>query len=65
MATEVKENDTPYEKHKKLGHKMGRYSPNGITIIEECEDCGARFLHNPCDKYPVTMRHLVIENKET
>ncbi len=48
---------TPNEKHETLGHPpMTRYSPNGVDIIEECETCGARFLHNPAIGYPVSMR---------
>lgn len=46
---------TPYEKHKETGHHTTRYSPNGIDIIEECEECGMRWLHHPGDKWPVTM----------
>lgn len=48
--------DTPYNRHAALGHKMGRYSPNGVDIIEECDECKARFLHNPAIGYPVTIR---------
>jgi hypothetical protein len=47
---------TPYDQHAALGHDVSRYSPNGVDIIEECSTCGARFLHNPCIGYPVTMR---------
>lgn len=46
---------TPYQKHAALNHApMSRYSPNSVDIIEEC-DCGARFMHNPCIGYPVTL----------
>ena len=52
---------TPYQKHKELNHKMGRYSPNGIDIIEECDTCGARFLWHPGDEYaPISLRYKVI-----
>ena len=46
---------TPYHLHARMRHRMTRYSPNGVDIIEECADCGARFLHNPCIDYPVTL----------
>jgi hypothetical protein len=54
---------TPYENHKTLAHKMTRYSPNGIDIVEECEECEARFIHNPSIGYPVTLEH--VRRKET
>jgi hypothetical protein len=47
---------TPYEKHGQAGHRTTRYSPNGIDVVEECLDCSARWLHNPCIGYPVAMR---------
>lgn len=47
---------TPYQRHAQEGHIMTRYSPNGVQIIEECPNCGQRFLHDPCIGYPVTMR---------
>lgn len=46
---------TPYERHAELDHHMTRHSPNGVDIIEECSDCGMRWLHNPAIGYPVTM----------
>jgi hypothetical protein len=46
---------TPYEEHAELNHHMTRYSPNGIDIIEECSECGARFLHNPSIGYPISL----------
>jgi hypothetical protein len=46
---------TPYQRHAALGHHMSRYSPNGIDIIEECDDCPLRFIHSPCVGYPITM----------
>jgi len=46
---------TPYQKHAQLDHKTSRYSPNGIDIIEECDECHMRFLHNPAIGYPVTI----------
>lgn len=46
---------TPYEEHKRLEHKMSRYSPDGFVIIEECDECGLRWLHNPLVGYPVTL----------
>lgn len=49
------DNLTPYQRHEQLGHEMTRYSPNGVDIIEECTECGARWLHNPCIGYPVTL----------
>lgn len=47
---------TPYERHQQRNHQMTRYSPNGVDIIEECTNCGARWLHNPAIGYPVTLR---------
>jgi len=54
MTTKLKRK-TPYQQHEVLNHKMTRYSPNSVDIIEECSDCGMRFLHNPCIGYPVTL----------
>ncbi len=47
---------------------MGRYSPNGIDIVEECDPCGARFPWHPGDKYaygypvgiPISLGYKVI-----
>ena len=50
---------TPYDQHEQQGHRTTRYSPNGVDIIEECDDCGARWLHNPCIGYPVSLRPFV------
>ena len=47
--------ETPYERHAQRGHKMTRHSPNGIDIVEECPECGARFLIKPNDKYPISL----------
>ena len=47
---------TPYQQHEKLHHKMSRSSPNGLDIIEECEECPARFLHTRTVDYPITLR---------
>ena len=47
---------TPYEKHKKLDHKTGRYSPDGFQIIEECQECPGQWLHDPLIGYPVTLQ---------
>ena len=49
---------TPYQKHAKLKHKTSQYSPNGVDIIEECEDCYMQFLHTPAIGYPVTIRRI-------
>lgn len=46
---------TPYEKHAALNHKISRNSPNGVDIIETCLTCGAKWLHNPCYGYPISM----------
>lgn len=46
---------TPYKNHATLNHHLSRYSPNGVDIIEECDDCGQRWLHNPSIGYPVTL----------
>ena len=43
---------TPYEKHKTLDHETTWHSPDGFCKVEECTDCGARFLHSPIEKYP-------------
>lgn len=52
---------TPYQLHETLDHgPMGRHSPNGIDVIEECDKCGARFLHNPCIGYPVSMSYMPV-----
>ena len=55
---------TPYELHESMGHRMTRYSPNGVDIIEECQDCGLRFLHNPSIGYPVTLDPVPTNAKE-
>ena len=55
---------TPYQLHGQLGHHTTTFSPNGIDIIEECETCGARFLHNPAIGYPVSMRCLTIAQSD-
>jgi len=47
---------TPYQQHAAYGHVTCRFSPNGVQIIEECSQCGMRFLHDPCFGYPITMR---------
>ena len=48
---------TPYERHAAQGHgPMGRYSPNGLDIIEECDHCGARFMHRGIIGDTVTLR---------
>lgn len=49
---------TPYRLHEMKEHKITRYSPNGVDIIEECEECKARFLHNPCIGFPVTLEPI-------
>jgi hypothetical protein len=53
---------TPYENHTDLNHHLTRYSPNGVDIIEECDDCPARFLHNPSIGYPVSLSPLIKTN---
>ena len=54
--------ETPYERHAKLGHgDMSRYSPNGVDIVEECQVCNERWLHNPCFGYPITLPHKTPE----
>lgn len=63
MSTQAKQTDhaqaiTPYARHDALGHTLTRYSPDGISIIEECSQCGARFLfqpgHEPVSLSPVS-----------
>ena len=55
---------TPYENHVELEHgPMTRHSPNGIDIIEECDECGARFMHTPSLDYPITMPHILNANR--
>jgi len=51
---------TPYQRHEGLGHHMARHSPNGVDIIEECSDCGARFLHNPCFDFPISLSYVTV-----
>ena len=47
---------TPYEQHKHdCGGDFTKHSPNGIDTIEECTDCGQRFLHNPVFRIPITL----------
>lgn len=46
---------TPYQVHQTLDHHMSRHSPDGYEIIEECDDCGQRWQHNPSIGYPVTL----------
>ena len=36
--------ERPFQTHAKLGHRMSRYSPNGMGIIEECRECPMSFL---------------------
>ena len=52
---------TPYKQHEALGHKTTTHSPNSVDIIEECPECGARFLHSPCTGYPITLDHMDVE----
>lgn len=46
---------TPYEAHKALSHATSRYSPNGIDTIEECIECGRRWLFHPTDEYSIEL----------
>lgn len=46
---------TPYNNHRKLGHKTTDYSPDGFIKIEECAECKAKFIHSPLYAYPLTM----------
>lgn len=46
---------TPYQTHATLGHLMSRHSPDGFDIIEECDECGQRWLHNPTYDMPITL----------
>ena len=48
-------NQTPYQVHATLNHSMSRYSPDSVQVIEECGDCGQRWLHDPVIGYPVTL----------
>lgn len=34
----------PFEKCEQAGHNRSRCSPNGITMIEECEICRLRWI---------------------
>ena len=47
---------TPYQIHETLNHHTTRHSPDGVQIIEECSECGQRWLHDPVLGYPVTLR---------
>ena len=51
---------TPYEIHATLNHETSRYSPDGLETIEECDDCGQRWQHNPVIGYPVTLPALAV-----
>lgn len=46
---------TPYQNHAALNHRTTEYSPDGINRIEECAECGARFMHSINDKCPRTL----------
>lgn len=50
---------TPYQQHRKLGHPTTWSSPNGVDKIEECETCGARFMHAAGDPWPISMRPVL------
>lgn len=50
---------TPYQWHQETGHKTTTYSPDGIVKVEECPECGARFLHDPAFDYPITMGNIL------
>jgi hypothetical protein len=47
---------TPYQRHVQSGHKTTTHSPNGTVIMEECEVCGVRYLHDPMVGYPIMLR---------
>jgi ribosomal protein L32 len=50
---------TPYKLHAEQKHRVTLYSPNGIDRVEECQDCGARFLHNPAIGYPLRLDPMI------
>lgn len=55
---------TPYEVHSTLNHHMSRNSPNGVDLIEECDDCGQRWLvDGPSVTYPITLCTLAELNR--
>lgn len=54
---------TSYQTHATLNHKTSRYSPDGYTIIEECDVCGQRWEHNPSFGYPITLATMAEINR--
>ena len=50
---------TPYQQHHTVNHHSTFYSPNGIDVIEECADCGARWLHHFAYSFPLTLEPAV------
>ena len=53
---------TPYQLHAALGHSTTSFSPDGVVCIEECSECGMRFLHSPAFKCPLWIRPSVKMN---
>ena len=46
---------SPYLLHARKHHKVTWNSPDGINKIEECSQCGMRFLHHISNKYPTAL----------
>lgn len=56
---------TPYERHAEFGHKTTWHSPDGINKVEECADCGQRWIHKWEEKYPLTLSSLGDNDADT
>ena len=61
---------TTHDRCQKSGHKRSRHSPNGITIIEECESCRLRWImpnrFDRPDAQPTTIyKSSVFDNQPT
>lgn len=55
---------TPYQQHQKLGHATTWHSPDGVDKIEECNECGARYMHAAGDPWPISLRPRLVKVPE-
>ncbi len=49
---------TPYQRHAAFGHKTTWHSPNGVDKVEECADCGQRWLYQATTGWVLTLSPL-------
>ena len=50
---------TPYARHQTQNHATTISSPDGINTVEECTDCGLRFLHRAINPTaPILLRYI-------